>query len=194
MREKRQLDDLRTENVEAIFEAIPKKDQKEWVIWKEGFRSWKPFTDFPQLLIGLRAGAAAEAPPPQIPLPPKDPVSEIKAPFTAENLTVGSLAIDDGTALGERDTRFPKRWDVKIFGESKVYANQTVNVSMHGMQLRDPAPAGLTNYFNVEIKAGEMKIPVMCSIIMDEKGKPTLRLKIEGNEYPNALQTALLQK
>ena len=75
--EKRQINDLRTDHVEAIFEALPTMHHKDWVIWREGFRSWKPFSDFPQLITSLRqlAGPESEKPAP----PPKEVVEQNQA-------------------------------------------------------------------------------------------------------------------
>lgn len=52
--EQNQIDNLRTDQVEAIYAAIPESMRDEWWIWRDGFESWKPFEDFPQLLVNLR--------------------------------------------------------------------------------------------------------------------------------------------
>lgn len=64
--EKNQVDNLRTDQVEAVFAAIPKSMRKEWWIWRDGFEAWKPFDDFPQLLVSLRKAddRIIEVPPP----------------------------------------------------------------------------------------------------------------------------------
>lgn len=64
--EKNQLDGLRTDQVEAVFAALPKSQKKDWFIWKEGFDAWKPFEDFPQLVLSLRKAddRVFEQPPP----------------------------------------------------------------------------------------------------------------------------------
>lgn len=51
---KNQLDELKTDQVEAIFAAIPPTQRSEWLIWKEGLASWKDFEEFPLLLKSLR--------------------------------------------------------------------------------------------------------------------------------------------
>jgi hypothetical protein len=64
--EKNQLEGLRTDQVEAVFAAVPAAQKKEWFIWKEGFDGWKPFEDFPQLVLSLRKAdnRVFEQPPP----------------------------------------------------------------------------------------------------------------------------------
>jgi hypothetical protein len=82
--EKNQIDGLRTDQVEAVFAAIPKNQKKEWFIWKEGFDAWKPFEDFPQLVLSLRKA--------------DDRVFEQPPPFPGANETVaGTMA---GTSVG----------------------------------------------------------------------------------------------
>jgi hypothetical protein len=195
-KEKRQIDDLKTENVEAIFEILPVKDQRDWLIWKEGFRTWKPLSEFPQLLIGLRSSTQVAQPAQVMPIPPKITVTtgkNLATPLSDQDDSTVHFALSEDTGLGDRDTRFPKRWDVRLVGEKKITTNQTIDVSMHGMQLRDPLPDDLANYFNVEVRAGSQKIPLLCSKIETKDGAPSRRIKIESCEYPNALQTALLQ-
>lgn len=64
-KENNQLDGLRTDQVEAVYAAIPKAMCKEWLIWRDGFEGWKSFEDFPQLMMSLRKVDAntLEAPP-----------------------------------------------------------------------------------------------------------------------------------
>lgn len=292
--EKRQLNDLRTDHVEAVFEALPQGDQKDWLVWREGFRTWKPFSDFPQLIQSLRQ-AMRSAPPAEsrVPSPPEetapvevdtdeedqneesvsfafDPNRARKEPEVdpsaktviqpssqsvakqagakqktqtgirqqtppsqplpakssqknneetdrnAETSILSTtaamsertaiahrlskqddsdldLSIVEETGVENRETRFPKKWEVRIHGTTGIQANMTVNVSMHGMQLRDPLPKSLSHYFHVEIKAGKNVIPVVCSALRpapDGSG----RVKIEVNDYPNALQSALIDQ
>jgi hypothetical protein len=54
LRERRQLDDLKTEQIEAIYAALSKSAHQEYLIWKDGFENWKPLGDFEQILVSLR--------------------------------------------------------------------------------------------------------------------------------------------
>jgi|GEM_PF-2878767 len=51
---KNQLDDLRTDQIEAVYAAVPKNRHSEYLVWKEGFTNWKPLIEFPDILISLR--------------------------------------------------------------------------------------------------------------------------------------------
>ena len=232
--EKRQIDDLRTDSIEVVFEVIPKKDQVDWLVWREGFRNWKPLADFPQLIIGLRQAGQVNGP--SIPAPSPVPTERdlAKAPASATAKPAANAAdtkatkivatktaaatrsqsattvqdrlnrlgstdddvVDFGIVheneLAERDTRYKKKWEVRILTGAKPISNQTVDVSNRGMSLRDPVPKGLSRYFNVELVIGETVVPLMCSEIRGPDGKPSKRIRIEVNHNPNLLQSALL--
>lgn len=232
--EKRQIDDLRTDYIEVVHEVIPVKDHDDWLIWREGFRTWKPLADFPQLLIGLRQAGqlgAASVPAPKplaraataetaaqptkhdetkseaVTLKPDSVFQPTARKPAARGATtvqdrlnrLGSL--DDEVSFGiihenelvDRDARYPKTWEVRIFsGGGKPIVNQTIDVSNRGMSLRDPVPKGLQRYFNVELVIGDTVLPLMCSEIKTEDGAPSRRIRIEVNHQPNVLQSALL--
>lgn len=190
--EKRQINDLRTDHVEAVFEAIPTKDHKDWVIWREGFRSWKPFADFPQLLTSLRQIAPAES---EKPAPPsKAEVSEPRIRKIDEKIETVALEFESDSELGERDTRYPKNWDLSILVGNHRIAAKTVNVSLHGMQLAEPLTQSLPRYFTVEIRGAGHTFSVVCSAVRAFDMQPTSRLKIEVNDQMHAYTAAVLAK
>ena len=256
--EKRQLNDLRTDQVEAIFEAIPERHKNDWAIWREGFQSWKPLLDFPILLVSLRRVARpADAPAPAPPvLKPKAAKSEAKvvkkndpppiepkvvlekqqldevirkasakgreetaiAPESPVTLSApeddddrfGDTAESRLRAAGELDSsdsilsladlrrdedrdsvRFNERFEVRIVFADQMYTNFTTDISLKGMQLKEPLPKGLPRYFNVEIKDGRTVIPVVCSEVKRENDG-VARLRIEVNDYVNSLKTLLM--
>lgn len=240
--EKNQLDGLRTDQVEAIFAAIPKSQKREWHVWKEGFDAWKPFEDFPQLVISLRKAddQPVETPPPfptstqaaetmtntssLAGVPSGKPAAAAKPtaskPTTVQPISArakaavaknpgaptSKLVLEDedeeelelslvrsGVLEDRNNMRFDKIFEVRVFIGEDVYPNASVNISLKGMQLRDPLPKSLPRYFNVEIgKKGERAIPVVCSEVKSKDGSPSTRLKIESNEHASALLTMLL--
>ncbi len=250
MTEKNQLDGLRTDQVEAVFAAIPKPTMKEWFIWKEGFDGWKPFEDFPQLVLSLRKADDRiwESPPPPpgteentnpdlAPLSSQDqtrvvkpvaktavktqqavklkaePKPAVKKPESARAAAAGkskmitpseklSLSGDDddlelslmrsGVLEDRNNMRFDKVIEIRIFVGDQSYKNSTLNISLKGMQLREPLPQSLPRYFNVEIGKADRAIPVVCSEVKSRDGGPSMRLQIESNEHASALLTMLL--
>ena len=198
--EKRQINDLRTDHLEAIFEAISVKDHKDWFIWREGFSTWKPFTDFPQLIANLRQ-TSSQAITEKIPAPPgkRDGESGVSPSRTSTGRIEGPIETvafefaEDTDDLSERETRFPKRWDLRLIAGDRAVAAQTVNVSLNGMQLKEPLPVDFPKYFNAEFKAAGHTFSLVCSAIKDPTGKPSTRLKIEVNDQLHAYSAAVLQ-
>ncbi len=202
--EKRQVDDLRTDAIEVVYEVIPLKDRADWLVWREGFRNWKPLDEFPQLILSLREAGQMNAP--SIPAPAPAPIQKTEVFETRVATTVqdrlarqGSLndsvelGIVDDSDLADRDNRYVKKWELRILTGGKPVINQTVDISNRGMNLRDPVPKGLARYFNVELVVADLSIPLMCSEIKSADGTPSKRIRIEVNHQPIALQTALLQ-
>lgn len=190
--EKRQINDLRTEHVEAVFECVPTKDHKDWVIWREGFRSWKPFSDFPQLITSLRQlePASAEKPAP----PTKAEVNEPKIRKIDEQIdTVAFEFVPEGEKP-EREERFAKTWELSILVGNHRIAAKTVNVSLHGMQLAEPLTQSLPRYFTVEVRGAGPTFSVVCSAIRAFDMQPTSRLKIEVTDENKAYPKAVLAK
>lgn len=202
--EKNQLDDLRTDQIEAIFAALPKAQHGEWLIWKEGFTEWKPFSDFPQLLMSLRRAPEKKSAPP--PLPKSGQSSEdsddgVDFSKVGKNIAVVDepipenvqLAIESKGASDDRGrARYPKKFEVHIDVGDKVFKTSTVNISINGMRVRDPLPPRLPMYFNVEIRTKDHVIPLICSEVKGTSGSPSTILKIEANDHPEMLQTLLL--
>jgi hypothetical protein len=237
--EKRQIDDLKTDAIEVINDVIPAKDRADWLVWREGFATWKPLEDFPNLLASLRKGGMMNAPSQPAPAPaqrdvatrlagdvkvggaaaaaqpasapssapssaPTPASSEPAAPAPATTVQdrlarQGNLdesvefdLIAEYEAIGSRDDRYPKKWQIRILTDGKPIVLTTNDVSLRGFSLREPLPKGLPRYFNVEVVAGNIVVPLICSEIPSKTGAST-RLKIEVNHDPSLFQTALLQ-
>lgn len=198
--EKRQINDLRTEYVEVAYEVLPKADHDNWLIWREGFRSWKPLADFPALLKSLReaGGSTGEQPPaPKISTVADNHRTSVQTRLERANANTtdlgGDLEFSEESEHNERDMRYPKKWEVRInAGGAKALVNQTVDVSMRGLRLRDPLPRGLPNYFNVELRFYDQVIALVCSEMKTPDGSASHKLRIDVNQQPGVLQSALI--
>ena len=205
--EKRQIDDLRTDYIEVVYEVIPEKDRAEWMVWRDGFRSWKPLDDFPQLLVSLRQagqvnGPSVPAPSPSAAAPTskadsavtKKPATTIQDRLARQGSLDESVDFDliDHAELGDRDMRYQKKWEFRIITTGKPILNQTVDISNRGVNLKDPLPKGLPRYFNAELVVGKEVIGLVCSELPGKDGAPSSRVRIEVNHQPNVLQSALI--
>jgi len=195
--ESNKLDNLRTDQVEAIFAAIPPSIKSEWWVWRDGMTEWKPFEDFPELLTSLR-----NSEPPKILTPPL-PNRQKKSAGEETSDEAPKLEFDPSdeveftlihTGIGEDRShhRFEIELDVRIIVGAQSFPNRTVNVSLKGMQLQSPLPKNLPPYFNVEIRKKNTVIPVVCSEVKNADGGPSNRVKIEVNDHAPALLAILL--
>lgn len=227
--EKRQIDDLNTDAIEVIYDVLSAKSRMEWLVWREGFATWKPLEDVPTLILSLRKGGMMNAPSVPAPAPAQKEVATrlAGAPHTAaasqptktdtkpvtllsaepKNETTiqdrlarqGSLDSEvdldilADTELGDRAARYRKKWIVHILTEGKPLVFTTVDVSNRGMNLKEPLPKGLPRYFNVEVIANEITVPLICSEIRSKDSTPSTRIRIEVCHDPSLLQMALLQ-
>ena len=207
--EKKQLDDLRSDQVEAIYAALAEKDHGRWLVWMEGFLSWKSFKEFPTLLQDLRkAGISAESP--KAPSPPAKGGDEVEREREEEILkeleeeieaTGGpSLEVDGRSSTrnsgGRRDgaRRYSGKFEVAIIGPQGRFRTRTTNASLNGLQIEDELPATIPRFFTLEMRGqdGDM-IAMLCSAIRNPDGSPSTRLKIESNDHVNVLRSWLLK-
>lgn len=219
--ENNQLDNLRTEQVEAVFAALPKSILPEWSIWREGFETWKPLEDFPQLLLSLRKVENQSVPTPP---PPKakalaqgtvmhaakakgaaanfknDTISDVvdlaevsQKKFEISEADDLDLSFESVSSAEERNNfRFNKHFDIRLIAGNQVWQNRTLNVSLKGMQLAQPLPANLPRYFNVELRHRDQSIQMVCSSVRNADGSPSSRIKIEVNDFTPGLLAILL--
>lgn len=222
---KNQIDNLRTDQVEAVFAAIPKNQHSHWMIWRDGLDGWKPFSDFPQLLVSLRKSESlvTETPPPPLAKPIKEKTNTgvregtksgtksggktgtksgktkpgVKIPQIDQDFEMSQgdfeLTLMPQAMIEDRNNfRFTKNFEVRIIAGEKSFENTTTDISLKGMQLKSPLPKGLPRYFNVEIKSGKRSVPVVCSEVKAMDGGPSMRLKIEVNDFTPGLLAMLL--
>ena len=93
--EKKQIDNLRTEQVEAVFAALPERLVGTWWIWRDGFENWKPYADFPQLLVSLRKVEDQTG----IQLPPPPPLTMMETAPVDDDESYSMTAEITGTKI-----------------------------------------------------------------------------------------------
>ncbi len=220
--EKNQLDNLRTDQVEVVYAALPKALRKDWFIWKDGFDGWKPFDEFPDILVSLREASVMKVPTPTPPQqgpqgaqpktkettqpgktvtdvpkvmlsPSGKPIREKVVADSANEQTMDFGLMEGGVTEDRAHERFDRKFEIRIVAGDKVYNNSTLNVSLKGIQLKDDLPPNLPKYFNVEIRKANRMIPVVGSEVKNKDGSPSKRILIEANEYVNALFSLLLE-
>lgn len=185
---KKHFDDLRTDQVEAIFSVLPPSEVEEYQVWREGFQAWKAFTDFPLLLEQLRGAPQVAVEPPPAPVESVQ-VLDRKMETTIELELEGSGV--NGGESGREKARYEGSFTVKIKVGEATFVSKTANISLNGIQLENPLPKNLPKYFPVGLFQGREMIPLLCSAVTSTG--PSNRLRIESNEYEDVLRTWLIQ-
>src|SRR4051812_12553403 len=119
---KKRFDDLRTDQVEAIFSILPADDMDDWQVWREGFTAWKSFTEFPILLEQLRGAPALSVEPPPSPVEPVkilDRKMERTIAFELESTNKGPDEHGRGRA------RYEGSFTVKIKAGNATFVSKT---------------------------------------------------------------------
>jgi hypothetical protein len=52
--DKKKLKDLRADQIEILLQVLSSEQQGDWLVWRQGFRSWKPLASFKSILEALR--------------------------------------------------------------------------------------------------------------------------------------------
>jgi hypothetical protein len=188
---KKRFDDLRTDQIEAIYSVLPEADLKEWQVWREGFQAWKAFDEFPILLEQLR-GAPQKAIE-----PPEPPVESIKVFDRKMEKTInfelekGGFKADGES--GRERARYEGTFTVKIKAGDAIFVSKTVNISLNGIQLENALPKKLPKYFPIGLYWNREMIPLLCSVVTSSATGASTRLRIESNEYEDVLRTWLIK-
>ena len=152
--EKNQIDNLRTDQVEAVYAALPKNLRAHWWIWRDGFEKWKPFSDFSQLIISLRKTEDHFASPP---------------PFAKDGDT-SSLEDDDQTEsevhFGELSSKTESTLGMSRSAEDRTRIHNTISQA---------PPAKVSS----EAKPLEKKPPAV-PLQQPSKSPPNLHLNSSG--------------
>src|SRR5690349_4980258 len=102
------------------------ENHKEWMVWHEGMNEWEGLSDFRELFAAQTVSVVSP------PLPPKKAKIDDPREFTVTS----QPAVDKRLSR-----RFLKEFKVNIVGPRGIAFNtKTVNVSGHGMLLKDMVP------------------------------------------------------
>lgn len=185
--EKNLLTDLRTDQLEAIWAALPEALRSQYLIWKDGLKNWKPFTEFPILIEDLRHSTQTNTISPPQPPPDESKIDEIETAIIRQlESELAQPPAPDRARLSMNEHRQADRVHsnlrVRVAIAGKEFTTRTVNISMLGMQLRDRLPSWVPKYFAIELHYESAVIPLFCSRIKSEDGSADTRIKIESND------------
>lgn len=65
--DRKQFDSVSLATIDFFFRALPEKHRPDWLMWREGFAGWRPFSELPQILKHLQGEGKDSATPPPVP-------------------------------------------------------------------------------------------------------------------------------
>jgi hypothetical protein len=65
--DRQQFDAVSLSTIDFFYRAIPESSRSEWLMWREGFAGWRPFSELPLFLKHLKEAPEAAQPPPPVP-------------------------------------------------------------------------------------------------------------------------------
>ena len=97
--DRKQFDDIKLETIDFFFRALNEKSRPDWLMWREGFSGWRPFSELPQILKHLQKDARIAPPPvPDAVLQFADEVTGVRheeTPAEATAVEIDELAEED---------------------------------------------------------------------------------------------------
>ncbi len=174
--ENNSLQDLRTDQVEAIFAALPKADLPHWWVWREGFTDWKPMADFPQLLVSLRKVEVQATIAPPAPTAAAKPSEK---PIEVMNESRSAAPASTAKATKPARAKSAKIDDVR----DEIEPFETTSSRIHREQGTGQAKRGKEKISEFEIEAEAEEDGLSLSIertrLSDERGNHRFDLQIE---------------
>lgn len=65
--DRKQFDNVSLATIDFFFRALSHKSHADWLMWREGFSGWRPFSELPLILKHLQKDSAPHATPPPVP-------------------------------------------------------------------------------------------------------------------------------
>lgn len=193
----RQIDGLTFTQARGFLDSLSSEQISEWHAWHEGLADWKSVNEFEELRPEVKH-PARHAPP----RPPPRPASKISGDEVfkpvleyRDDATRISIALDEkGYSDNRLNRRFLQSYKVQIPFLGATITNETVDVSLGGMALRDILPVQMPAAFTATLfhpNGATVKIP--CQVILEKDGMHVRRCKfVLTNDTEPILRTWLL--
>ncbi len=178
--EKLRIDDLKPEHVRIILLAIPTARMGDWYACMEGDVHWQPIGSIPEFYEDVRQmkgkpddmpSTSRHDPPAAPPQAPRRPLFE-DAPVDLK--TDPTLQVDSSRTKERRTARrYARHLNFKIAQDGKVFACETLDVSMSGMSLERELPDWVGKTFKAELNLNKTTVWVKCTRVSETKLKIT---------------------
>lgn len=172
----------------AAISALPFDERTDWLVWKEGWKQWKPLVQVRELLEPLHRKMDPSAPPYESQLDEVE--SKIRNAFQEEpesasedihemNTATRDLELSDHSFVERGHKRIKKRFKVHINQGANKFKSHTRDVSVGGLLLEDVLPDWVVGYCQVILVRPHSKQAVELTCFLVENQKPTDRRRLQ---------------
>lgn len=194
---KKSLEGLLFDEMRAIATAT--EEQKNWLIWKEGWPDWRLMTEYEGFEEALVRPLSIASPPaiPETYLLNQDidpeasqlaTVHNIKSVVSEEitevddsnsliNLVDEAIPFNELNYVQRKSKRFPRRYEITILFGKQEFKTHSVDVSIGGLKLEKSLPDWVGLQFKLRIKKGKNKIELLAYRIQS-KHDPNVRFRV----------------
>jgi hypothetical protein len=109
--DRKQFDRVDLATIDFFYRALPDALYSDWLMWRDGFSGWRPFSELPLILKHLKKEDDVVQPP---------PVPEAILKFADELTASGVHSVDAPTVEGEAKFEIPEH-DIPIVAEKAVH-------------------------------------------------------------------------
>jgi hypothetical protein len=187
--DKKQIDDMRTDQIEAIYEAVGPSRHSDFMIWKDGLNEWKLLSEFPLLLMSLRQTSEITQPVPNPELLEMPDVNDVKdakdakekKPAFQASLPKKALAPSSATTVIAKTADLVPSTTGSISEDTQDKTDDSIHLALEtGSTAEDRGDGRYQKRFTVRIMAGDKIFQTS-----------TLNISVKGMKIRDALPLGL---
>ncbi len=209
---------LTFQEARAIAKILTPEERAQWIVWKEGWSQWKKMSAASELLVSTSTVLRVMEPP-ALPTEFTKSKSEIMViDDIGENETAIELENEDNEAVAvaaavpsvdssevdlneapenfvvRKDQRVAAEIDVEIISQGRKFTTKSVDLSIGGIQVKDPVPNWLAGYCTIILRRPELKqgLEFVCSVVENQDPAERKRLEIHPSKDTVHLKRWLL--
>lgn len=194
------IDGLRTIQIQALLRCLTRTSLDEWMLWQEGTDYWRPASEVHAELQKTSGLFNVPPRPPPVGQSKAEKVEHIRKiayeedPESQSQISLISPANPrEQNAMDKRiNPRFILRLGVQITIGGKLHTNETINISMGGIKLKQPLPEGTKGVLDVKIVNGPHEMVLRCRTLQAKNEEQVTRLLIEGIPKPDVFRAWIL--
>ncbi len=203
---------LSFQEARAIVKIFSVEERSQWLVWKEGWTQWKKMSGAGELLVTTSTVLRVMEPPAlskdlmeQPPTQTKSKsevyvIDDIVDEETIHKTVTKEFAADENLETPEnfvvrKDQRVNVEIDVDIISQGQKFHTRSVDISVGGLQVKDPIPVWLAGYCTLILRRPDVKqqLEFVCSIVENQDPAQKKRLEIHPSKDTVHLKRWLLE-